>query len=157
MDSRLRGNDGKWINQRFLGLFALSLLFLPGLALGAGSVTVSHAWIRLLPGKVPLAGYVTLHNHSARKVKLVGAASPAFKRVQFHRSMTMRGGMETMKRIASVTVPAHGTFSFAPGNYHIMLWRKKKLKVGDKVPVILKFADGSSLRVQFTVKGATAQ
>ncbi|MGH8274247.1 MAG: copper chaperone PCu(A)C [Gammaproteobacteria bacterium] len=133
------------------------LLVAPGVAFAAAPVTASGAWIRWLPGQIPLAGYVTLHNHGARALKLVDASSPAFKRIQLHHSMKMHGGMETMKPVSSVRIPAHGNFRFKPGDYHIMLWRKHALKVGEKVPITLEFKDGKRLRVMFTVKGPTFQ
>ncbi|MGH8271180.1 MAG: copper chaperone PCu(A)C [Gammaproteobacteria bacterium] len=123
-------------------------------ATAANTVSATNAWIRWLPGELPLAGYVNLHNDGAQARKLVGASSPDCKRIQLHHSMKMRDGMETMKPVAYVTVPAHGEFRFAPGDYHLMMWRKHAFKIGAKVPVLLQFADGARLRVLFTVKGA---
>lgn len=141
---------------RILTALLSLLLVAPGAAFAAAPATASGAWIRWLPGQIPLAGYVTLHNRSARALKLIGASSPAFKRIQLHHSMKMHGGMETMKPVSSVTIPAHGVFRFKPGDYHLMLWRKHPLKVGDKVPVTFEFGDGTRLRVMFTVKGPTS-
>ncbi|MGH8162446.1 MAG: copper chaperone PCu(A)C [Gammaproteobacteria bacterium] len=133
----------------------LLALGLPGVALAAVPVGGSHAWIRWLPGQIPLAGYVTLHNNGSRARTIVGASSPAFKRVELHRSMTTKNGMETMKAVAAVTIPAKGKFSFAPGGYHLMLWRKHPIQVDEKLPIVFEFKNGSRLRVVFTVKGAT--
>ncbi len=140
-----------------LGLFALAACLCAAAQAAtptaAQTVSATGAWIRWLPGELPLAGYVNIHNGGTRTLKLIGASSPDFKRIQLHHSMKMHG-METMKPVASVTLPAHGDFRFAPGDYHLMMWRRHELKVGAKVPVLLKFANGSRLRVLFTVKGA---
>ncbi len=135
--------------------FIFALFFVPGLALAAAPLSASHAWIRWLPGQTPLAGYVTFHNSSARAITLIDASSPAFKNVELHRSMTMKNGMETMKPVAAVTIPAGGKFSFAPGGYHLMIWRKQPIKVGDKLPIVFEFKNGGHLRVVFIVKGPT--
>jgi copper(I)-binding protein len=125
---------------------------LAGTAWAATPLSASHAWIRWLPGDLPLAGYVTLENHGKKSVKLVSAHSKAFKRIELHHSMENEG-MSEMKKVNAVSVPAHGAFSFKPGGYHLMMWRGAKLKPGDKVPVTLKFAGGDTLRVVFTLKG----
>ena len=41
-------------------------------------VTASHAWIRVLPGKLPAGAYVVLRNDGDRPVLLTGASSPAY-------------------------------------------------------------------------------
>ncbi|HET7307073.1 MAG TPA: copper chaperone PCu(A)C [Gammaproteobacteria bacterium] len=137
--------DARWLLVAACALFAASALAAPPKA------TVSGAWIRLLPGDLPLAGYFTLHNNGTRPLKLTGATSPAFKRVQLHRSMTMHG-MDEMKPIKAADAPAESTLTFAPGGYHLMMWRSRRLKPGMRIPVTLKFADGQHLKVEFTVK-----
>ncbi|HET6655298.1 MAG TPA: copper chaperone PCu(A)C, partial [Gammaproteobacteria bacterium] len=114
------------LNRALPRLFIVLSLLFAGSAMAAEPVTASGAWIRLLPGDLPLAGYVTLHNHSDHPMKLVGAKSSAFKRIEMHHSMTM-SGMSSMKPVASVTVPAGGEFSFSPGGYHLMMWRRVEL------------------------------
>jgi copper(I)-binding protein len=118
----------------------------------AAPLTISGAWIRLLPGNVPLAGYFTLHNHSHQPVQLIGASSPAFKRIGLHRSMTMRG-MDKMVPVKRVKVAPGRGVKFAPGGYHLMMWRRRSLKIGERVPVTLRFAGGHHLRAVFIVKG----
>lgn len=134
---------------------AVIALLLSAGAVAASPVTVSGAWIRLLPGNAPLGGYVTLHNHADQPITVVGAKSPAFKHIQMHHSMTM-DGMDSMQPVDSVTIPADGQFKFAPGGYHLMMYRgDTSLHIGESVPVTLEFADGGQLKIAFTVKGPT--
>lgn len=135
-------------------LFLAAGLFLAGGAAASEPVTVSGAWIRLLPTDVPLAGYFTLHNDTDAPVKLTGATSPAFKRIALHHSMS-ENGMDKMKPVRDVTVPAGGELQFAPGGYHLMMWRNASLSIGDRVGVTLQFSDGHSVTTHFTVKGPT--
>ncbi|HET7570800.1 MAG TPA: copper chaperone PCu(A)C [Gammaproteobacteria bacterium] len=133
-------------------LIGAACALLAGSALAAPpTASVSGAWIRLLPGDLPLAGYFTLHNNDTKPLKLTGATSPAFKRIELHHSMTMHG-MDEMKPIKVAVAPANNALTFAPGGYHLMMWRSRPLKAGMHVPVTLKFADGQHLKVEFTVK-----
>jgi len=123
----------------------------------AAHVAVHHARLRWLPGDLPLAGYFELSNTGQRPRRLVGASSPAFARVMLHRS-THAGGTEHMVHVSSVDIAPGKTLRFAPGGYHLMLMKRRHgLKVGDRVPVTLHFANGRGLTVHFAVRGAGTQ
>ena len=82
---------------------------------------------------------------------LVGASSPAARKVEIHRSMSS-GGMSSMQAQEKVALPAGGTVDFAPGGYHLMLvGLSKALAPGDAVPVTLIFASGARLQADFRV------
>jgi copper(I)-binding protein len=58
-----------------------------------------------------------------------------------------------MSPVDSVDVPPHGTLSFAPKGYHLMLEEPgKPLKVGSTIPLTLSFADKSTLNANCEVK-----
>lgn len=144
------------INRRLflLGLSAL-LTALPAHAADP-SLAVSGAWIRLLPGTLPAGGYFTVKNSTGRARELTGASSPAYGHVMLHHS-TQSGGQSHMVMVDSVTVPAHGTLSFAPGGYHLMLMQPKGgLKVGGSVTIMLHFKNGTTLTVPFKLQAAGA-
>jgi periplasmic copper chaperone A len=113
--------------------------------------TVSDGWFRALPGNLPAGGYFTLHNPAAKPLRLTGAASPACGMLMLHRS-DESGGMARMEDVDAVDVPAGGTLAFAPGGYHLMCM-DAKLKIGDRVPVTFDFADGTTLKADFIVRG----
>jgi len=139
-----------------LGAAALGLA--PGaFAQSAPPVRADGAWIRWLPAGLPAGGYMSLHNDSAQPVALVGASSPDYAEVMLHHSVMENGTMQ-MLPVDKVEVPAHGELQFKPGGYHIMLMRARhEVHPGDRIPVILRFADGGQLRVSFEVRkpGAT--
>lgn len=138
--------------RRFAAL-ALALVLLPVVVLG-DSPRVEQAWIRLLPGDLPLAGYLVLDNPGDRPLTLTGAHSAAFGRIAMHESRA-DSGVARMHAVEQLTIPPGDRLVFAPGGYHLMLLdRTRALQTGDQVPVILDFADGSSLRVLFPVRGA---
>ncbi|HVA55487.1 MAG TPA: copper chaperone PCu(A)C [Gammaproteobacteria bacterium] len=123
----------------------------------AGTLSVTGAWLRLLPGDLPLAGYAHVTNNTGHTLVLTGASSPEFSDVQLHRSV-VHDGMDNMLHIEAITIEAGKTLDFIPGGYHLMLFdRKHLLSAGQHVPVTLRFSDGTQYMVKFVVKGATGQ
>ncbi len=120
------------------------------------TVTASDAWIRVLPGSLPNAGYVTLLNTGTQHVALTGASSAAYRRIMLHQS-TENGGVSRMHAIARLPIPPHGRVRLAPGGYHLMLMQPvHPLRPGSTVTIRLRFADGSSLDVPFLARPANA-
>jgi periplasmic copper chaperone A len=116
-----------------------------------------QAWIRLLPGELPLAGYLVLQNPGDRALTLTGAHSPVFGQIELHESRS-ESGVARMRRLERVAIPPGGRLVFAPGGYHLMMFeRMRPLQAGDQVPVTLDFDDGYHLQVTFGVREATAR
>ncbi len=123
----------------------------------AATVTISDAWIRALPGKLPDGGYFTMHNGSAKTVTLTAADSPACGMLMLHKTDEM-GGMAGMSDVASIDVPAGSTLTFAPGGYHLMCMEPSAtLKPGARTQVTLHFSDGTAITSTFAVRTATGK
>jgi periplasmic copper chaperone A len=122
---------------------------------GAAQVTVSDAWFRALPGALPAAGYFTIRNTGSAEIAVTGAQARGCGNLMLHQSTDM-GGMSGMAMVEKVLVPAGGSVKFAPGSYHLMC-EGAKLKVGTKMPVALRFSDGTSQVVSFAVRNATGK
>ena len=147
------------------GLYLIGMTFVTGLTAPAArpvtsavsTTVVTHARIRLLPGDLPLAGYFDLENHGARPLVLIAASSPDFRKVEIHRSME-EGGMSSMVPVRRLEIRAGTILRFSPGGYHLMLVRRvKPLRIGDTVPVTLKFTGAAPLQVMFRVHGADSE
>lgn len=124
-------------------------------AVAAPAVTVTNAWARWLPGGLPCAGYMVLHNTGSTEVALTGADCPAFGHVMLHESYTTKDGANRMRHIDQLPIPAGGQVELRPGGYHLMLMRPQQgLKPGDTVTVTLHFAGGGTLEVKLPVKPA---
>ena len=136
-----------------LGLLACSL---PGFA--ATSVTADHGWIRLLPGNLPAAGYVQLHNEGDQAAMLTSASSPRYGQVMLHLSSN-RNGNASMQMVDQLSIHARSQLRLAPGSFHLMLSQASAPapKVGDKVMISLHFDGGQSLQVPFVVRPAYAE
>ena len=132
----------------------LAAALAPAAALAAppAGVRVATPWARYLLPNIPAGIYLTLSNSSDAPATLVGASSPACGTLMLHESMVM-GGSTMMMEVASALVPAHGSLAMAEGGYHLMCMNPK-MTVGGKVPVVLDFADGSTLAVTAPVYGA---
>lgn len=145
--------------RRFLTSVAvgtLALVLLSGLAHADSAVTVSDARLRLMPGDLPGAGYLTVHNGSDQAITLVGARCKAYKKVMMHMSMT-KDGMSSMRPVPSVKIGPGEDFEFAPSGYHLMLMhRSAPLKVGDTVTVTLELEGQDNLPVVFNVVSPAA-
>jgi len=118
----------------------------------APTIRVDDAWIRWLPAGVPAGGYATLTNTGDKPLMLMAVSSPDYGEVAIHRSVEHQGMME-MTPVAQIAIVAHSTLNFAAAGFHLMLMQPNKaVKLGDRVPITLRFADGASLTVQFEVR-----
>lgn len=133
---------------RFLLLFFL----MPGLAIAAPTLTVSKPWMRYLLPSIPAAGYMVLQNSGGADAVVTGASSPACGMLKLHESKD-DSGMAMMMDVPSITVPAYGRVTFAPGGYHFMCMNPV-MKIGDQVPVVLTLQGGGKVDVMLPVYGA---
>src|SRR6185437_14279087 len=86
-------------------------------------VTFSDGWAPQAPPVATMwAGYGVLRNGSSRAVTLTGASSPDFAMAQIHETRE-DNGVEHMRRIDPLVLPAGGEVRFAPGGKHLMLMR----------------------------------
>ncbi|MEM8759810.1 MAG: copper chaperone PCu(A)C [Pseudomonadota bacterium] len=118
----------------------------------AGAMVIDHPWARpTLPNR-PTAGYFGLDNTAGEADRLISASSPAFGRVELHRT-TEKDGVMSMEAQDAVDIPAGGTLSFEPGGYHIMLFDAvEPLAEGDRVPMELVFEKAGSVTVELAVE-----
>ncbi|HEY4113027.1 MAG TPA: copper chaperone PCu(A)C [Rhizomicrobium sp.] len=123
----------------------------------SSDVTISNAWFRALPAKLPAAGYFDLRNDGKITAHLTGAASPACGMLMLHKS-SEKGGMSSMEDVQSIDVAPGATVKFAPGGYHLMCMEPTAaMKPGASVAVTLKFSDGSVATAKFAVKNTAGK
>lgn len=122
----------------------------------AQTVQIKAAWIRWLPGGVPLAGYATLANVSDQPVVLTSATSDAFHDLSLHQTLHT-GGTVRMSPLERISIAPHTTLDFEARGIHLMLMQPREtLDPNGAVPITLHFADGSSVTVQFQVRTSGA-
>ena len=121
-------------------------------AVARADVTVRAPWMRYLLPSLPAAGYMVLHNNGAAPAVLTGAASPACGMLMLHESED-ESGMAMMMAVPTLTIPAGGSVTFAPGGYHLMCMQPR-MKIGEKIAVTLSFQTGAPVATQMPVYGA---
>ncbi|MGC3873810.1 copper chaperone PCu(A)C [Halomonas sp. GXIMD04776] len=106
------------------------------------------------PGAPNGAAYVDISTDDD-PVSLVAASSPVSKVVEIH-DMTMKDGVMRMRRLDSLEVAAGETLKMRPGGgEHLMLiGLEQPLKVGDRFPITLEFADRDSVTLEVWVQEA---
>lgn len=139
---------------RFILPAAVAMLLFTTAGAWAAQVRVTGGWIRWLPGNGPLAGYCEVQNLTDKPLELVGASGADFSGIQMHRSIDTKG-MERMIRLHSITIPAGATMRFRPGGYHLMLWRSRDLKIGQRVRIRLHFSGRLGVMADFRVRAPT--
>lgn len=116
------------------------------------TIRVLAAWIRWLPAGLPAAGYLTLTNTGDKALALESASSPSYGDVSIHRSIT-HGTTEEMVPVKAITLEPHQTLEFQLTGYHLMLMKPTpSADTSAKIPITLRFSDGSVLTVPFEVR-----
>ncbi len=99
-----------------------------------------------------LAGYATVRNACSKPIGLAGVGSADFAMSRMHETV-VQNGMSRMRHARSMVLPALGLVEFKPGGKHLMLMHPKRaLKLGDRVQVWLKLADGRRVQAVFPVR-----
>lgn len=125
----------------------------------ASKIQITGAFTREMPPGAPaMGGFLVVKNLHAGVLRLVGAESPAFNKVELHETRS-ENGMMRMVALPVVEVPAGGSFEFKPGGAHLMLiGPKAQAKAGEKLPVTLLFGSGGAaplkVNVQLEVRAA---
>ncbi|VAV92080.1 hypothetical protein MNBD_ALPHA02-1728 [hydrothermal vent metagenome] len=111
-------------------------------------LSVTDVWARpVILLNRPAAAYFTVTNKSDKSDVLARVSSTLAERVEIHLS-TNEGGIMKMAQADHINIPANGTVSVKPGGYHLMLFGlKKKLAVGDLLPLRLRFLHAGEVNV----------
>lgn len=113
---------------------------------------VRAAWARPTMGAAGMSAVYLEVVGGRRADTLVGASTPAAGRLELHRS-EMHDGMMGMAGAGDIPIPAGAVVRLAPGGLHLMLMdAKRPLRVGDRIPVTLRFAKAGTATVDAPVR-----
>jgi periplasmic copper chaperone A len=117
---------------------AVVALLLAWVSVGHAQVQVKDAWARpAVQGQSATGAFMSLT--SADGARLVGASSPVAGVVEIH-EMAMDGNVMKMRAVPGIDLPPGRSVDLKPGGYHVMLMDlKRPLKLGERVPVELRF------------------
>ena len=132
------------------------LLILLALTLSTGAhaeLRISDAWIKNLPPSVPVrAGYLTLSNPTTKTLVVLGFDSPAFARIDLHRTVS-EDGMMRMEAVDELRLDPGVRMRLEPGGLHLMMMQASEpTRPGDRIPVSLRYADGRDQAFEMTVR-----
>lgn len=124
----------------------------------AAEIQVENAWIpQPPPGTDVAAAYLTLRNVGHAPAVLVGVSSPVAASAAVHQSMIMQGE-SMMMPVERLTIRPGETVTLKPNGLHVMLNSvRKPLQVGERVPLVLRFASGEELHVSAQVRPLGSQ
>jgi copper(I)-binding protein len=156
----LKGNPMKSISRRTAALAALCLCCALPAAAGdykLGPLTIDHPWARpTAPGQSVGGAYLGLRNGGTTPDRLLGGSTATAARVEVH-EMRMEGDVMRMREIQAIELPAGKGVKLEPGGLHLMLMGlKAPLKVGDKLPLKLRFEKAGEVEVMLVVESKPA-
>ncbi len=118
---------------------------------------VSDAWIRLIPGGMPMqAGFGRIDNPCPTPATIVSASSPAYGSVELHETRIVEG-ISRMRAVPELRIAPDGAATLKPGGLHLMLMQPASpLKEGSKVAVEFTLSDGRKILGEFQVRNPAA-
>ena len=115
-------------------------------------VEIESPWSRATaPGAKVAAGYMVVRNKASSPDRLLGATTPAARKVETH--VTVRDGdIMRMREVNGYEIPAGGTFELKPGGPHLMFVDvRQPFREGESVAVTLRFERAGEKKVEFRV------
>ncbi|MBM3450157.1 MAG: copper chaperone PCu(A)C [Armatimonadetes bacterium] len=133
------------------------------------AISIENAWARpgiataapaggaMQSSAAPMKGgnsavYFILKNAGTTEDRLIAASSPVATKSELHISR-IENGVASMRAVPDIAVPAGGSTELKPGGLHVMLvGLKQDLKVGDRIPLELRFARAGVMQLTVEVK-----
>jgi hypothetical protein len=134
-------------------LAALLLGFVASSAAADSDLQVKDVWIQTAPpGVKVMAAYLEVKNNGKKQQTLTGVSSPAFGKIEIHRSV-IHGNMAHMEHQKELPLPPGASVLLQQGGLHLMLMGvKKPLVTGDQVPMTFVFGNGAKISVSAIVR-----
>ncbi|HUK01842.1 MAG TPA: copper chaperone PCu(A)C [Steroidobacteraceae bacterium] len=151
-----RHTDSVRVARALLGLAGVAALLLSGpvgAAVAAPALRIENAWIsQPPPGSDIGAAYFTLHNTGTRGVAIIDVDCPLASAAMLHESRVV-AGQSQMRPVERLEVAPGASRTLAPGGLHVMLHGlKRRLIVGESVPLVLKLEDGTHVSLTARVR-----
>ena len=122
-----------------------------------GALVIQHPWARpTVAGQSAGGGYLAIRNTGSVADRLLGGTAAGATSVELHQ-MRMDGDVMRMREIKALELPAGKLVTLAPGGLHLMLTGlTAPLKIGDKLPVKLRFEKAGEVELVFHVQSKPA-
>lgn len=125
-------------------------------AFAGGTIDVTDAYARFLPGAMAGAAFMQIENHGTEPDRLVGVASDIAKRVELHTHKAGSDGVMQMMHVPEgVEIPAGGSHALARGGDHVMfMGLAERPADGAVVTVVLTFEKAGEVMLDIPVDNA---
>ncbi len=126
----------------------------PGTGFAGSGLRISGGWVAESLGESnTAAAYLVIDNGGAVDDRLVGAAAAEIPVTELHMNLN-EGGINRMRPVDGIPLPAGKAVSLEPGGFHIMLLQvPNALMAGDVVSVTLSFRNAPPQTVELPVRG----
>ena len=139
----------------FAALASASLAAQPGAP--TGTLTVTDAWVRAIPGAAVAAAYMRLHNGGTRPVRVTGVRSALAGHAMIHETR-LENGVSTMRPHEPLVIAPGASVELRPGGLHVMLHDlAHPLAVEEQVPLELLLEGGGRVAVSARVRPLSAE
>jgi copper(I)-binding protein len=113
---------------------------------------VQKAWMQQTPSGDTAAVYLVLQNTGPKPIIVIGVQSPYASSALLHTSSVDKGQARMRSKDTLVIAPGQKV-AFEPGGTHVMLSGfKRKVGVGQEVPLIFLLADGGQVKTAVVVR-----
>lgn len=131
----------------------LALAVASPLSAAEPAIKIEDPWVRVTFGQSKVtAGYMGLIDQSGKGNTLVGIEMADGMKAEIHETIA-DGDVMKMRQVNAFSIPAGGRADLTPSGGHIMIMGlSSPLKVGDTLPMLLKFADGGEKMAYFAVR-----
>ena len=125
-------------------------------ALADGTITVSDAYARFMPGSMAGAAFMTIENTGDSDDRLVDAAAEVAEKVELHTHKHGSDGTMQMVHVPEgFAIPAHGTHVLERGADHVMFMGLKEMPAdGATVHLTLTFEKAGAIELDVPVDNA---
>ncbi len=125
-------------------------------ALADGTITVSDAYARFMPGSMAGAAFMTIENTGDSDDRLVDAAAAIAEKVELHTHAHGSDGTMQMVHVPEgFPIPAHGTHVLERGADHVMFMGLKEMPAdGATVHLTLTFEKAGAVELDVPVDNA---
>lgn len=125
-------------------------------ALADGTITVSDAYARFMPGSMAGAAFMTIENTGDSDDRLVDAAAAIAEKVELHTHAHGSDGTMQMVHVPEgFPIPAHGTHVLERGADHVMFMGLKEMPAdGATVHLTLTFEKAGAIELDLPVDNA---
>lgn len=123
----------------------------------AGKLAIERAWARATaPGATAGAAYLVIDNRSRHSDRLLSLSCPRASAAEVHATIRDLDQVR-MRRIDPLHVAAGERLELEPGGTHVMLvGLRSPLRLGESVPLTLRFERAGEIVVSINVLAATA-